>query len=227
MQKGFLSFTLFRLPNSLHYLWIPLICFMFTFTYLLFISYAANIIATKQPGNIEKSLHQVQFGLYNAILWSIITTLFILPLGIIWSFSKQATLIQHTLFSAHPILASFLTSIFFDFFLLAILFLYQLFLFFFLPIITLENRHFCSLLQTSIHTLIRFGSIAFVELLFLSVMWSIMTWTFNECISMFILPIGIHALSLIFSVKIYLKNLQIEKTLKKTSLNKNSTRIKK
>ena len=54
-----------------------------------------------------------------------------------------------------------------------------------------------------------------------------MTWTFNEFISMFILPIGIHALSLVFSVKIYLKNLQTEKIFKETSLNKNRTRTKK
>ena len=214
MQRGLISFTLFNLPSSLHYLWIPLICFMFTFTYLLFISYATGIMITKRAGNIEKSLHQVQFGLYNSIIWSLLTTLLIIPLGILWSFSKQETLIQQSIFPTHPIVASFLTSVFFDFFLLFILFLYQLFLFFLLPIMTLEKRSFFSLVKVTAHRMIRFGSIAVVEILFLSVLWGILTWVFNDFISIFILPLGVHALSLVFLIEIYIKYSQIEKKLK-------------
>ena len=142
IQTTIKEYTLFAFPEWLHYIWIPLISLIFNFTHILFISYAAQVMRTKKSGNIEKAFIQTNRSLVDIIIWAVISTLIIFPLGILWSFTKQVTLIKEFIFEGHPFIAFVLTGPSFSLGIIGIIFLSQLFAYCILPIMALENQSF-------------------------------------------------------------------------------------
>jgi multisubunit Na+/H+ antiporter MnhG subunit len=202
LQTSLESYRFIAFPEWLHYIWIPLICFVFNFVISLCLCFAHYIQKTGKAGNLEIAFIQTQHTLTNNAYWALVTTGMILPLGLIWSFSHQIELIRQVLLSSWPLLAFFLTSFFFDIILLCMLWIYQWFSVFILPIIAFEQLRFKDTFDKALKTAKKKGIQAGAALLVLSIVWVSSRLVVKEYVSA-IVPIIINTLSLVIVLLLY------------------------
>lgn len=208
LQTNFGEYRFFAFPEWLHYLWIPLICFVFNIVNCLFISFANQVIKTKKAGNLEKALIQVQNTLTNNAYWALVTAGVIWPLGMIWSFSHQIELIREVLFVTSPLFALFITSFIFDLLLLTILFGFQWFSGFILPIIALEQLRFKDTFAKALDNSQLKGDSMSAGLITLAFGWIASRLIVKDYIST-IAPIVVNGISLIMILFIYYSPAQL------------------
>ena len=203
IQVSIQEYTFFMLPEWLHYLWIPLIFFIFNFVHALFVNYSFQVMRVKHKGNIERAFIVTNGALYPILLWALVSTIIIFPLGILWSFTKQTTLLKEFLLVCHPLFASFLTGPLFSLCIMGCLFLYQSLAYAVIPNVAQGTKSFFVIIRDGCFMVQQLFFFSLGASLALSVVWGCATWTFNPFLSVFVVPIIINAVALLFAMQMH------------------------
>ena len=201
LQVHATRYTLFSTSTISHFLWVPLILFLAQYVQVLVMHYMEQINQNPQVASLERAFMYATPRACVIGYWSLITAMLVLPLGILWSFSQQETLIIEFIFIDSPAAGWFLTSKLFRLLLLAILFLHQWLSYALFPCLALDNGTFGNAIIKTWHQLRRHSKYYIGATLGFSVMWGIASWACKPFLTNFFIPVTLNAITLSFITK--------------------------